>query len=425
MAQDEKSASYSELVRIPAFLVFWFGRLISGFGDILFTMATMWYVLSTTDSALATAGVPLVPMLTFLFLSMPLGTIADRLPKKTVMVMTDLGRGLVILTVFLLMLGGLGHPFIIYIANFLLTVGDILFGPAQQAALPGILPDKERQLPVANGLLSATSSLIQLLGYGLGGAIVGLLGMNQAILLDALSFFLSACAFVFIAIPAMQSKGTKGAKGFLIDSLAGLRFIWKKRGLRTLIIFGALVNLFGAPMQIFTSIFSKEVLHAGVTGYGYLEAAVAAGGLLGALISGKWSIRLQLWQWTFYSFVLSGGTLALIAVFHYLIPAVLLLGVSMAGIALVNIPLVTALQLLAPDDMRGRVMASFGLFFSCSMPIGLIAGGWLTNVFGPLLIFSGVGVLVIIMGVVSLFVPSLRDGELNHGPQVGGSQTSA
>lgn len=409
MQEPKKPSGYLELIKIPAFSVFWSGRIISEFGDILFTMATMWYVLSTTDSALATAIVPLVPMLAFLTLSLPLSTVADRFPKKFILIGADVFRGIVVLLVFLLMMFYQIHPIEVYIANLLLSVGGMLFGPAEQSALPGILKDRKRQLSLANGLLIATKRFGTLFGYGLGGLIVAWLGTANAIFLDGVTFFLSALSFMFITIPSIRSEAGKGFSGFLQDSLKGIRFIWGKPSLRVLIIFGAAVNMVGAPMEIFTSVFSKEVLHAGLVGYGYMEASAAAGIFVAALISGKWAGRLQLWQWMLVSFLAGGVSLIVMALFPSLWLAVVLFGISMAANALLNIPLITALQLLAPDDMRGRIMTSFGLFFSVSAPIGLVVGGWLTSVLGPQSFFTIVGILIAALGITSFFIKGLRE----------------
>lgn len=240
----------------------------------------MWYVLSTTGSALLTALVPLLPMLAYLFLGGPLGTVADRLPKEHVLAATDIARGFVVGSVYLLMIWHKAHALDIYVANLLTSVAGMLFRPAEQAALPSILTDRERQLGPANGLLGATSQAITLFGYATGGLIVAWLHPGNAVLLDVLSFFLSALSFMLLSIPPIRAVASQGVRGFVRDSSEGIRFIWNKPTLRVLAVFAAIVNMTGAPLQIFPSVFSKDVLHASVAGYGYLEAATAGNSCL-------------------------------------------------------------------------------------------------------------------------------------------------
>jgi MFS transporter, DHA3 family, macrolide efflux protein len=401
-----KKGGYIELIKIPAFSVFLGGRIVSELGDILFTMVTMWYVLQTTDSAFAAAIVPLVPALTFLILSMPIGTLTDRFSKKKVLVWAEIFRGLVVLIIFVLMIFDYLIPIEIYVSNLLLTIGGIMFGIAEQSALPNILPNRERQLGLSNGLITAVKRTVTLSGYGIGGIIIAFIINSYAILFDSISFLLSALSFLFISIPNVQGELRKGLGGFLKDCSEGIRFIWRKASLRTLILYGALINMIGAPLQFFTPVFSKTILHSGTTGYGLLEAAAAIGEVIGALISGKLSNRLPLGYWMCLSFSITGISLVLMTVFKSLLLAIFLFGLSMGGSALLNIPLITSLQLYAPESIRGRVMASFGIFFMSSVPIGLVFGGYLTTIMGPLVVFMIIGFINIIGGIAALFIKS-------------------
>ena len=87
--------SYLAVLRIPSFTVLLVGRLVSGAGQILFSMATMWYILQLTESALAAALIPMLPYLIYAFLGIPLATISDRLPKKQLLIWTDIWRAVV------------------------------------------------------------------------------------------------------------------------------------------------------------------------------------------------------------------------------------------------------------------------------------------------------------------------------------------
>lgn len=405
-----KSAGYWDLLKVYQFDVFWLGRIVSGLGDSLFTMATMWYVLTTTKSPLATAIVPMVPYLSFLIFGLVMATLADRMPKKPVLILVDLFRGVIIGAVFLLMLFHTVNALEIYIANFVLTAAGFLFSPAEQSALPSILPDAELYLPMANGLLISTSQILNLIGYAVGGAIISVFNPETAVFIDAFSFIFSALTFLPLKIPAHRAESRDGLFGFASQCVEGIRFILSKRLLRNFVIFGFLVNLLAAPLAIFTAIFSRSVLHAGVKGYGFLEAGFSAGIMLGALIAGRYSNRLRLWQWLIVTFGIEGITMIAIPIFPHLPISIGLFVVFSIAMGIWNIPFATRLQILAPHEMRGRIMMSNGLLVGgLSMPVGIIAGGWIVGLIGPSITFEIVGACLFAAAMISLGIRSFRD----------------
>lgn len=401
---------YWQLAGQRPFLIFWAGRIVSGLGDNLFMMATMWYVLNSTNSALLTSVVPLVPTLCLLLLGLPLAALADRWPKRPALIWTDVVRGLAILAFFGLMAYHIESVFLIYLFNFIVTVGQLIFSPTQQTILPAVLRNRTDELPLATGMLSATSQLVRLVGYGAGGALVALIGAANAVFVDAISFFLSAASLVLLTIPAVGTSPPKkpGFAAFWKGSVAGIQFIWSIQPLRVLVLIGMAVNMSSAPLQFFTAIFSRQVLHRGVTGYGALEGAAAIGALFGALVAGRYSKRLPLSLWMTMSLILTGLSLMAMTVIPVFWVALTLFGLAMGSSALFNVPFASALMLLAPDDIRGRVMTAFGMFFSVSVPVGLVIGGWLTDIIGPRVIFLAIGAFLALSSAWGILVNRLE-----------------
>ena len=400
---------YVDLIKVPQFSIFLTGRIISGFGDILFTMATMWYVLSKTNSPLATSVVPLVPSLTYLVLSLPASTLVDKLPKKPILIAAELFRGLVVLVTAWLMSASRITPLQIYIANFLLSLVGELFNPAQQAVLPTILPDPSKQLVQANGLLSSGSQLTKLTGYGLGGVIVAWLHPYFAAMGDGISFIISALMFVPIYIPSMTLGGRLRLGGFVRDSLDGIKFVLAKPILRTLTLFSAIVNLSLASLGIFSATFAKTVLHSGVVGYGWLEAAFAIGGILGALMAARFISHIKARLLVCLSYLLAGSAMVINSLVGNQAVSIILFTVIAASISMLNIPLATSIQLLAPDNMRARVTSSFWLMVGgIPAPTGLLVFGWLMNMVGPRQLFEYIGYFLLAAGFSSLFLRSFR-----------------
>ncbi len=374
----------------------------------LFSMATMWYVLEKTNSPMSTAVVVVIPMLTALVVFQPFATIADRLHKKVVLVGSDVFRAAVVLLVALLMTVHRVDTVGIYVATFFLTLAGYLFGPAQNAALPRVLPNSEKLLPIANSLLSATSGIISLLGYAIGGIIVAILYPVGAVVADGCSFLISALSILVLPIPALRAKGRKGVWGFVKDSFAGLQFIWNRPAIRMFGLFVLLINFVSGPAGVLTVVFSRSVLHAGLQGYGYLEAAYAVGGVVGSVVSAWASRRLRLWQLSFIALVGSGLSLASMPIAASLIESIIALTLASIVITMLNIPLFTALQLLSPEELRGRVMASFGLFAGIGQPLGLLIGSWLMGAIAPSPVFLASGILLAMCGILSFFSRTLR-----------------
>lgn len=375
----------------------------------LFAMATMWYVLSVTHSPVATATIPLISMVAFAVLGTPAATLVDRLSKKGILVATDLFRCLIIAGAWLALETNHLRIIDIYIAILCLSVSGFMFNPAQQSALPHIVRDPNKHLTLANALLAATSQMVSLFGYAVGGIIVSLIHVNSAILLDAVSFLISGLSFLPIPIRVPRAVPKKGVRGFVYDSFEGIRFIWSKQLLRIFIGFFFVINLIAAPMAIFTIVYTKDILHANINVYGYLEASSAIGGILGSLFSGKFSRRLLLWQWLFLSLLVAGTGILLMPLFPHVWFAMFLLSVISAVLVLLNIPLITSVQLLVPDELRGRVMNSFSLFVSgLSGPLGILAGGWFMGTFSPKAVFVTIGVILIAAGLISLGIRPLR-----------------
>ncbi len=414
---DSFRMQYWSLMRLPSFLVFLGGRIVSSMGDMLFQIATMWYVLEKTNSPLSAAIVPIIPLVTSIVLSQPLATIADRMPKKRVMVLSDVIRGAVVLGVAIAIALNDGNRFFIYSAVFLLTFNGFLFGPAQNAVLPKILPNADLQLTIANSLLRAVSQLIALVGYAVGGILVSMMQPRGAIIADGISFFISAASISVLPIPLMRAAGRKGAWGFVRDSFAGLQFVLKNPSIRTFALFVGFINFSGGPVGILTAVFSHSVLHAGLRGYGYLEAAFALGGMLGAIVSTWASRKLTLWQLSLVALVGSGAAIASLPIARNLPEAIVALIFSSLVTAMMSIPVFTALQLLAPNEIRGRVMAGFILFANLGDPLGLLLGSWLMGKVSPSPVFMASGMLLILCGFLSLFIPSIRMGMIGWNKQ--------
>lgn len=402
---------YLSIIKLPTYLILLIGRIVSNLGQIFFSMATMWYTLNLTNSPLAAAIIPLVPYLIFALMGFPLATISDRLEKKRILIFTDLFDSLLIGSVGLLMLFTDIQPFIIYIANLFLAISNLLFNPALQTILPNVLPHPEDQLAPANALIDSSIKTVNLIGYSVGGVVIAFFETSTILFFTSFTFFISAILFLIIKIPIIKSTPTgTGLIGFYKDSILGIKFLMRTKAMKTCLILGAVINLFSAPMHIFTSVFSKIVLETDSVGYGYLQSAFTAGAMIGALVSGKLAKRFELRQWFFISFLMTGISLVILPLIPNLFAAVILSTLLMFGTSLINIPLTTYIILSTPNELIGRTLNSFGILVSgVSVPVGLLLGGWLIEKYGPHWIYISIGAIQIIMAIVVSINKNLKE----------------
>lgn len=391
------------LSRSPFFVLLLLSRMISHIGDVLFTMAVSWTVLGQTHSVVLAAIVPLVTLVPPVVLSLPLATLADRWPKKSVMVFTDWGRGVFVAGAALLLIHDVMTPLVFYGIAAALTVGGLLFSPAITAVFPDVVPPEH--LTEANGLWASALSLLSIGSYALGGVLVAVLSPGWALVVDAMSFAVSGAVLALLPISQRRAAAQKGVWNFVYDSFAGIRYLWNDRYLRRFILVVAPMNAVFGPIQIFSLIFSRLVLHAGLTGYGVIEACSGLGSILAGLLVKRFAPLLTLGGWIRAAAMGSGIGIGAALLFPYL-PVAMAAYFFIAGVtAMLSIPFVSAMERSAPEAERGRVLQSlFLLLGGLSMPLGLLMGSWAMDHLGVKAAFAGIAGAFGVMALVALLV---------------------
>lgn len=191
--------SRDRLWRQPNFLVLLSGQWISQLGDVAFTMALYWYVLTTTHRPVLLGLLGALAGIGNLF-SVISGVWVDRWNRRMTLLITDTIRGFVILILLAWIVQQ--HHFVVAalgVGVLFINLGGSLFNPALMAFTPQVI--NSEQLMQANGLLQSAASIAQLAGYALAGVGIGLLGVNMLVLIDGLSFWISAFSLAFVRPP--------------------------------------------------------------------------------------------------------------------------------------------------------------------------------------------------------------------------------
>jgi len=387
------------------------GQVVSNSGTWMQRTAQDWLVLQLSHgsgSALGiAAGLQFLPMLLF---SLWGGAIADRFPKRRVLLLTQaLMGGLA------LILGGLAitgtvrlwHVYLLCLALGLVTVVD---NPTRQSFVTEMVGPADMSNAIA--LNSAIFNLARITGPALAGVVISLVGTPTAFLLNAASYGAVITGLLLMRPGELNPvKRAPRAKGQLKEALSYLRGeprIWLPL---TMLFF---VATFGMNFQVTTALMSKGAFHTGAGAFGLASTAFAAGALIGALIAARRrrpSVRLQV------AVALAFGVLEVVAGLMPFYWSFLLLLIP-TGLALVLYTTAanSSIQLGTKPQMRGRVMGVYMLVFLGGAPIGSPLVGWIAEQFGPRMSLISGGVVSAIAAVVVGLVLSrvtgttVRDG---------------
>ena len=334
------------------------------------------------------------------------GVLVDRWKKRPVMIAADLGRagllGLVPLAAFMHVLSITALMVIAALAGTL----TVLFDVAYQSYLPVLV--EQQELLESNRRLSISSSGAEMLGPALAGVLVQAITAPVAILLDALSFVVSALSLWSIRKREITPERKHGVP-VASEALDGMRFIWTHPALRALLLRSATAFLAMGlifPLYLLNAI---RVVHLSTSALGISIALGGAGGLVGASIAGRLSAKHGLGRTFWITAVLIGCMQCLIPLssqfprfgFTYLC-CQQFIGDMMWTIYIVNET--TLRQLLAPEQVLGRVNAAMQLASRGMLPFGALCGGFLAERFGVALTLwiGATGVLLSCLWLIPL-----------------------
>lgn len=386
------------------FLLLWASQFVSQVGDRLAMVAFPWLVYNTTDSAFSTGVVLALYTLPYVLFGTFAGVVIDRFNKRTVMVLADVLRALLVALVPVTAAQWLPS---VYVLSFLMASASVFFDPCKLALLPDIVPP--RRLLRANSLLSTGETLTEVVGYALAGFLVAYVSATTAFRLDAVTFLVSAGALALMRYrrPVRAAAG-QTARSLRRELREGLSYIRHHRGLRanTLMVMFAIAGV-GASYPL-TFLFAVQVLEGGTTAFGLLEAAIGLGIFAGSLTVAAFAVRLHKGLAMTVGLAVAGAGLVSVAatdaVWQAMIPFVVV-GIADAA-ALIAID--TYVQEIVPEELRGRV---WGIRFTLTQgtyATAVIVTGALATVVDVRALFVAAGLVIAVPAVCGLFVAEIR-----------------
>ncbi len=379
------------------------GQVVSNSGTWMQRVAQDWLVLQLTHgsgTALGIAtGLQFLPMLA----SPWGGAVADRYPKRRILMLTQTAMGLLALLLGVLAVTGSVRIWQVYALAFGLGLATVVDNPTRQAFVTEMVGTAD--MPNAIALNSAIFNLARIAGPAAAGLVIGAVGTPAAFFVNAASY-----VAVLIGLKLMRAadlhpvEPVPRQRGQLRESFAYVRARPELLMPMVLIFF---VATFGMNFQVTNALMSRQVFHTGATAFGVASAVFAAGALAGALLAARRSrpgLRLL---------VTAAFGFGLLEVLSALMPSFWLYLAMLVPTGLILLTLNTAansaVQLGASPDMRGRVMGLYMLVFLGGAPLGSPMVGWVAEQFGPRMSLLAGGVIsAAAAGVIGLLVARRR-----------------
>jgi MFS family permease len=391
-----------------AYRRFWLGESISVLGSQVTELALPLTAVLLLQATPAEMGLlTAIGFSPFLLFGLLAGVWADRFRRRRILISTDLVSALAVILVPVAAVGHVLAMPVLYLAGFVLGTKEVLARVASQSFIPTLV-GRER-LVEANARLEASTSVAIIAGPGLGGILVQVLTAPIALVVDALSYLVSATLLGSIRVEEPVARDRPAGSSIRAEIADGLRLVLGTPVLRALTTGGAIHNFFSRMTDALFVLYAVDVVRLSPAEIGLVFAAVGPGALVGAVVVGRLDRWIGVGPSLAWLQVLTGvsrlmiplaigpgaGSLALLVASNFL------LGLVRTAF---NVSQVSLRVAMTPDHLHGRLNATIRFLMWSVTPFGALAGGLLAS--------TGLGLVgtfwIAGFGVLAAFVPFLQ-----------------
>jgi MFS family permease len=356
------------------FRVLWFGAFTSTVGNWMQEVAQAWLVFDLTKSSFFLGLDDFLGQLPILLFTLIGGVVADRHDRRHVLLGSQyIQMSTAFILAALVYLGAVRVQYVLLL-SFVAGLGQAFGGPAYQSLIPSLV--KKQDLPNAIALNSIQFNLARVFGPLLAGVTLAAWGGAACFAVNGLSFLVVIVALMSLTIKHIP----RVEKTSMLHELGGgLRYAKGQPAIIALTIVASLTTFLGLPLLTLLPIFARDIFHGDINRYSHMMAFSGAGAVCGALIVA--------WLGRFHRMGLA--VLIVQAIFGALVLAFamsrvtwlsdLLLFATGAALLMVFSMTASLIQLIVPDDLRGRVMSIYMVAFRGGMPLGSLAAGWIAS----------------------------------------------
>lgn len=411
--------------RIPgnwavSFFSIWTGQAFSIFGSQLVQFSLIWWLTVTTNSATVLATASIVGMLPQIFLGPIAGAFVDRSNRRVIMMVADAVVAGVTAGLALLFILGDVQPWQVYLALFLRAVAGSFHFPAMAASTSLMVP--REHLSRIQGANQSLNGGLNIVSAPLAAFLLVKISIQAILAIDIFTAVLAILPLFFAHVPQPEVKGKdpNGSRPSLWqDVLEGLRYVRGWRGLMMILVMAVFINLVLAPAfsllpLLVRNDFAGEAIHLA-----WVESAGGIGIILGGVILSAWGgFRRRILTSLMGLMGIAVGSIVIgfapSSLFFLVVAGMFFVGVMMP---MTNGPLLAVVQAVVAPEMQGRVFTLVGSFAAAMAPLGLAIAGPLSDAIGVRAWFIAGGMVTGLLGLASLFVPSVIRIE-DHAGQV-------
>lgn len=373
------------------FIIVVIGQIISLFGNAIQRFCMSLYILDLTGSAATFSTILAISTIPYILFAPIAGLLADTVNRKKIMVYLDFFSAILLAIYSIILIGGRDNTIIVGSVMFILSIVYTLYSPSVTACIPQIVG--KDKLASANGIIQQVGAIVNLVGPIIAGILYSLVDIKAIVILNAISFFISAILEMFLSIPDLEIK--EKFKNPILESFKEMKksFIYlrdKKKVVLGIIISYGLTNIFVVPiLSIVSPFFIKIQLNMPASIYGFVEAIFVLGMIIGGLlVTFKPNIfKMKDLHKTMYPMVIAIIAMV-ISTYLNMENKFFVLGLYSIGglgimlsLSLSNVISLTYIQNEVKEDMLGKVSA-----FSTAVATASVAPGQL--IYGQLIEFD-------------------------------------
>lgn len=369
------------------FRLLWFGACTSSVGTWMQAVAQNWLVLELTNSPFLLGLDSFLGQIPIFLLSLIGGVVADRADRRKLLVgsqVVQMSCAFLLATLFALSKVQVWH---ILTLSFVVGVAQAFGGPAYQALIPTLVAPKDLSNAIA--LNSIQFNLARVIGPMLGGIALTSLGAAWCFTFNGFSFV--AVIISLLLLPVRPIAAKTGAS-MLTSIKEGLRFIDRQEGMSPLIAIAFLMTMLGIPLMVFLPVVVRDVFHMGPKIFTLMLCISGAGAVVGALTVAAFGHIHNKGRVALVTLISLGALMATFGLSKSLPLSCAILFTASAALVAVFAMISSLVQIITPDEMRGRVMSVYNVAFRGGMPFGSLISGELVGK-------SSVGVVLAVNGV--------------------------